>query len=135
MCCGCGKMQIGNDLWRARLNRYAPGALRRHTQLQQLTVRAERNWPQRKDLICAADPVNRAWDFFRRSVQCRLVRRKQQPTVLWKPLEELHLFLRDAFAVSKSCDMGKANVGENAVVGPRDFFQSRHFSGSRDSDF
>ena len=110
-------------------------ALRRNAQLQHLAVRAERKRLERKQLILAADPVNRALDLLCRSVQRRLARRQQQPAVFWNALEELHLFLRDAFTVAERRNMGQADIGENAVVRPRNLFQRGHFSRSRNADF
>ena len=110
-------------------------ALRRNAQFQHLAFRAERKRLERKQFILAADPVNRALDLFCRSIKRRLARRQQQPAIFWNALEQLHLFLRNAFTVAKRRNMRQADIGENAVVRPRNLFQRRHFSGRRDADF
>ena len=133
MRCGRSKMQIGNDLWRARFHRHTPRSLRRNTQLQQLALRAERNLPQNQPVF-VANPVNRALEVLRSSIKHRFVRRKQQPTVCWNAFKELHLFLRNAFTAAECCDVGQTYIGEDAVVRPRNFFQSRHFSRGRNAD-
>jgi hypothetical protein len=109
--------------------------LRHYAQLQHLAVSTEGNRSKRKQFVLVADPVNRAFYFFCWSVKRGLVSGEQQPSVFGNALKQFHLLLRNAFTVSKRCNVGQADIDENAVVGPRNLFQRSHLSGSRNADF